>query len=247
MIFKLIQHPLFWLVLAGFFLGAAIAAITIVPERSRDPRKVREGKLTKSCLFLTGAVLCGTIVFFVPAPGGIPLRYLPGFFTGLLITGLGLRFKKAAGIPILVLVIAAAVFGGKALTGWNIPGQAAAGFTVLNTGGTEISLSVSIPGETEAVIRLPAAPLRLRTNFLKFAAPYLIFNAIPFYKITALLAADKEYPLDSGEEAPEFQKILLKFPGIRIESTETEFPPPEIFSHYSIIIEPDGRVSIGGP
>ncbi|MDR1932736.1 MAG: hypothetical protein LBQ57_07950 [Spirochaetales bacterium] len=247
--YKLIQHPLFWLFFAGFCAGAVIALLTVRPESRADPRKFRARRPAKIYLLLTGAVACLTIGLFASAPGGIPLRFLSSPFAGVLSGGLGLRFKKAAGIPLLALGIAAAAAGTAALSGWNVadPRAAAASVIVLSLDESGASLSVSADGadahKRDQIVRVPAAGLRVKTEFLVFPPPYLVFRAIPLYRFVAILASDGEHPLETAGPSAWEQK-LLALPGVRIETVETELPNPRLFSLYALTIDPQGAVLV---
>jgi hypothetical protein len=239
----MLQHPLFWLFCSGFSVGAIIALLSVRTALRADPQKFRKSRPVKIYLLLTSAVTCLTIAFFASAPGGIPLRFLTAPLTGVLAGGLGLRFKKAAGIPLLIICAASVAVGAAALPAWNAVNsrETVGNLIVLSLDEADTSLCVS--ANVEQVLRVPAGRIRVKTDFLSFPKPYLIFSALSFYRLVSLLAADSEYPLAAAPSA--WEKALLGLPGVRIETVETELQNPQLFSSYTISVYPDGEVRAG--
>jgi hypothetical protein len=241
MIYKMIVHPVFWFFLAGLFLGAA-AALLILPNRRRGSYEFKKGRPAKIYLFLTGAVVCATIALFVSSDRVLP-RFPLALLAGFILTAAGLRFKKAAGIPLLVLATTAAVFGVKALSGWDVAESTPAGtFIVLNlndprTAAGDTALSFTLAGKAEVITRGLSGSLKLKTEFIVFPAGYLIFSALPLYRIRAVSAADGENEFAVSPSS--WEKFLLNLPGVHIETNETELPFLSLFAVYSITVYPE--------
>jgi hypothetical protein len=192
---------------------------------------------TKIHLLLTAAVLCLTAALFVSGPG-FAARFLFAFAAGLILSGLGLRFKKAAGIPLLVLFTAGLILGGLSRPGWETArfDQSACRVVVLSL-EPETALSITTRGETETIVHAPSSSLRLKTEFLAVPAAYLLFSALPVYRVTALLAGDEQRSLAAAKPAAA-EKLLLALPGVHLQTFETPLPPLELFSSYELFVDP---------
>ena len=124
----LLRHPLFWGLVAGLFAGVALAAATSVRSRrvraSRDPGRVASRRWSITWLALAGAVASTTLGILIPVEGGTPtgtafLRVdsLYAAAAGILIAGVSLRFPRAGGVPVLLVVSALVV-----LAAWSVRG-----------------------------------------------------------------------------------------------------------------------------
>ena len=239
MIYKLLGHPSLWFFFTGIFLGGIIAILPPPPRRCKDPLKYRAGRVAKIFLFLTGAVAAGTVALFLSG-SAYPVRFLPAVLVGLVLAALGLRFKRAAGIPLLVLCAAALILGSMALAGWELvqEGEVVCHAFVLSAEGDEASLSVKALGGAEAIVHAPAANLRVQTKFLSIHPAYPFFGSLPFYRIIAVLAEGRDYELASGELAVK-EETLLALPGVYIKTFETNFPSLQRFFACELVIAPD--------
>jgi hypothetical protein len=187
-------------------------------------------------------VVCVTAALFASAPDGLPARFFFAMITGVILTGPGLRFKKAAGIPLLVLSLAALVFGVKAFSGWTSAGKTtpAAAVLVLSLEENAAALSFTPQEAKETIIRASlrsGTGLGVKTGILRVPAAYLIFGAIPLYRIQAVCAPGEDYPVPLPEPSG-WEKALLSLPGIRVETRETPLPPLSIFASYEILFDP---------
>jgi hypothetical protein len=244
MIYSFFLHPLSWLFFTGVFLGAAAAIITVRPGRRKDPARFLRRRPTKIYLALSGAAACFTAALFASSPDGLPREFFLAMLTGFLLAGFGLRFKKAAGIPLFVLSLAALVFGVKALDGWNSAGKTvpAARILVLGLEENSASLSFTPEGSKETIIRAalrPESPINIKTAVLRIPAAYLVFSAIPLYRIQALSSAGQDHPLPLPEPSS-WEKALLNLPGVYIEIRETPLPGITLFASCEVLFDPRG-------
>ncbi|MDR1626752.1 MAG: hypothetical protein LBT33_09435 [Spirochaetia bacterium] len=245
MMYGFLLHPVFWLFFVGLFLGAAAALVTVRPGRRKDPAKFRRQRPTKVCLSLSAAVVCLSAAFFASSPDGLFPRFFLAALAGLLLAGPGLRFKKAVGIPLLVLSLAALVFGVKALAGWQSAGRTAPAAMILVLGLEETSAALSFTpeGAKETIIRAalqPGSGLGIKIAILRIPAAYPVFGAIPLYRIQALASSGQDYPLPMPAP-PAWEKTLLGLPGVRIETREIPLPPLSLFASCEVLFEPRGE------
>lgn len=243
----LFQHPVFWLFLSGAFLGGAAAVLTVVSDRTRDPEKTARRRPTKVFLFLTGAVLSGTIAVFASA-GKFPFapRFLYASAAGFLIAGLGLRFRKTAGILILALAGVLVFAGPRALSGWiPVAGPEPVGtIKVLHLGQNGVSLLLSNERGEERVVRLPAPDFSLTVDILRLDELYVFAGGNLFYRLSSISSGGEVRPLGEGVPASRYGELLLRLPGVRTDSVPAVSPSVELFSSYAIIVDSKGNPRI---
>jgi hypothetical protein len=240
--YNFFSHPVFWLFWAGIFSGGVAALIAVRPRERKDPVKFLRRRPAKIYLSLSGAVVCLTSALFASSPDGLSLKFFLAALSGFLLAGLGLRFKKAAGIALLVVSAAALIFGAQALAGWDTAGKTvpAASVLVLALEENAAALSVTVKETKETIIRAalpPGSAVSVKTAVLRIPWPYLIFSAIPLYRIQALGVSGQDYPLPLPEPS-DWEKTLLKFPGVHIEILETPLPSLSLFSSYEVFFDP---------
>jgi hypothetical protein len=178
------------------------------------------------------------------SPDGLPPGFFLALLTGVLLCGFGLRFKKTAGIPLLIISIAACVFAAQAFSGWKSAGKtvSVAKVLVLSLEEESAVLSFTPEGERETIIRASAGPGNspsIQITLLRIPAAYLIFGAIPFYRIPAPASSAQAQPA-SLPAASGWEKFLLNLPGVHTETIETPLPPLSLFASYEILFKPRG-------
>ena len=110
---SIVSTPASWVILAGLFIGAAVGRATVRTRHRRNPERARTTKWILFCLLMSVGIILGVVAVFVSGPGGIAdpkLGAVAGAAAALSFAAT--RFKKALGIPILVLIVAAAIFLG---------------------------------------------------------------------------------------------------------------------------------------
>src|SRR5271166_4113346 len=110
---SLLQSPLPWVIAGGLFAGAALSQATQRTRHKADPERAATRKWILACVLLAAAVIFWLLAVFVPGPARIldpKLAWVGGIATG--VAFFALRFRRALGIPIVVLAIAfVATFG----------------------------------------------------------------------------------------------------------------------------------------
>jgi hypothetical protein len=116
----LLRHDLFWTFLLGAGLGGVVATATVVPSRHPDPERVRSRKWTVAPLW--GALIIIAATGGILAVGLDQFRYPAWLIVGLIsliVVAIGVRFPRAAGLPIVLVVAVAATLFSWSLRGWT--------------------------------------------------------------------------------------------------------------------------------
>ncbi len=104
------SNPVPWTILAGFFVGAALNRATRRTRAGRDPSRARARKWTLFCIYLSIGILLALAAVFTADSGGAPdQRLLVIGGAAAAVFFVALRFRKAVGIPVLVLLAVAGV------------------------------------------------------------------------------------------------------------------------------------------
>ena len=102
--------PLPWVLASGICIGAAVSRATRRARPGRDPERERARRWTAAFLLLSLAVIFGLAALFLPGASRILDTRLAWAGGGAaLVSFAAFRFRKALGIPVLVLCVAVAV------------------------------------------------------------------------------------------------------------------------------------------
>src|SRR5208283_4100949 len=104
------HSPLPAVIIGGIFVGAALSTAARRTRHREDPDRVAARKWILSCLWLSVAIVFGLLAVFLPGPAHI-LDPRLGWAAGIAaaVSFLALRFRKTAGLPVVVLVAALVV------------------------------------------------------------------------------------------------------------------------------------------
>ena len=144
----LMASPLPWVILGGAFAGAALSRATRRTRHKADPERASARKWVFACLYLSVAVVLGLLAVFVPGPSRIlNAGYAWAAAIAAAVVFAALRFRKAAGIPVV------SPCRGAGCRPWAVPAERACAFT----GETEIA-SVRVISVEPASMRLELVP-----------------------------------------------------------------------------------------
>ena len=189
----LLQHPLFWSLLAGLAVGAAFAAMTRDTRRAARPYLAESRKWALAWLALSVAVAAAAAGLIVPPELAVlEPRSLAAVGAGVGIGLLGFRFPKALGVPIVLVVGTAAVLGAIMVRDY-VPVRTSvelARFTVLSIRDTELSLEVvrneaGADGEP-SIVSIPGRSVRAAVNLLDVSDALFLLGARRFVKYVGL-------------------------------------------------------------
>jgi hypothetical protein len=256
---SILLSPLPWLIAGGLFAGAALSQATRRTRNRKNPERAATRKWVLTCVYLSVAVILGLLAVFVPGPARIldpRFAWAAGGAAALAL--IALRFKKAAGVPVVVLAIAFLAAVGLFL-------QSIRSFT----GETEIA-SVRAISVDSASMRLELVPrgspsILLTMKGTQFAP---IVKVVIFTDLLVFLGARTWYRFEgmtsfnqaARQEDSDFRfarpagisELLWKFfeenetriPGVKTVETDLVLKRPREFATYGIMVQNDGGVEV---
>lgn len=251
--------PFPWVVCAGLFIGAAVSRVTMRGRDKADPERARTRKWVVTCVLLSIAVVFGLLALFLPGPAKIiDIRLAWAAGAAAVAAFAALRFKKALGIPIVVVLLAAVILFGLFLQGIHA-----------FTGETEIGV-VRVIGVDNASMRIELIPRETDPVLLSMDGVYfspivkvVIFNdlfvflgATTWYRFEGITSFDQnlrqantDYRFPHAMGISEkmwalFEKYETRIPGVKTAQIELVMKKAKEFASYSIKIQNDGGVQI---
>ena len=266
----ILTSPVLWLALAGIFAGAAVSRASVRTRHRRNPERARTVKWVLFCIYLSVGIILAVVAVFVSGPGGIadPRLGIAAGIAAALSFG-ATRFKKALGIPVLVLIIACAVLVGlflqsiKAFTGETV----IAAVRVISVDGGSMRLEL-IPRDAEPVLLTlegdyfaPIVKVVIFDDMLVFlgAKTWYRFEGMTSFR---LIKDDTGYRFRQGStdfyfhHAPGISEDLWHFfeanekgiPGVKTAQVEMDLKRPDAqareFATYDIVVRNNGGVEI---
>ncbi len=267
---ELMRNPFFWVLLASVFTAAAAARLTILPVRSRHPERDRRRRWTWVSLFLSAAILSllGAAIF--PDPAEVLDRRLIYFFLGLFfVSFLGFRFRKAIGLPILLLLsilflsVLLLLQSFTAFTGETGIGTVG----VLSVSGGVMDLEVSLPepspDEDRFFVSLqgqyfaPVVELVMFDDILVFLGGRTLYRMVGISGFEAVReGAQVSYrQSDQGFRFPDppgisarlyqlFERYGDRIPGVRSVQVDLDLKLARSLRTYSLRLQSDGGVQV---
>ncbi|MFW5688739.1 MAG: hypothetical protein ACOC1U_04125 [Spirochaetota bacterium] len=243
----LIRHPLFWSALAGVGLGAALAAATWRTRRSRHPSRAASRKWALTWLALSLAV--GSAAAGVIVPAGLIILAPPSLLTlgiATLVVTAGLRFPRAVGVPLLVLIGTASVFSATITSGFEPVREPVelARITVLALRDDEISLEVVRSGREQTaapdpdalvgdVVTVPGIVLEAQALALDLNDAFFLLGAPRFASYTGPGASPPP------ERSP-LAGVLERWGLVRVGTLEARQGVLNLLREYSFVVGPEG-------
>ncbi len=256
---RLIASPLPWVILGGLFVGAAGWQATRRTRRKADPERAATRKWVLACLFFSIAVTLGLLAVFIPGPARIldpRLSWAAGI--SAVVAFVALRFRKTAGIPIVVLTVAVVVAFGAFL-------QSIRAFT----GETEIA-SVRTIAVDAASMRLEIVPrggepvlLTMKGTYFApivkvviFSDLFVFMGAHTWYRFEGMTSFDQNLrqqdtdfrfirPTGISEKLWRlFELYEARIPGVKTAQIEMVLKKAKELSSYGVMVQNDGGVEL---
>jgi hypothetical protein len=256
---SIFASPISWVILAGVCLGAAIASATARTARRRNPERAHARKWVAACLLACAAVVLGLLAVFVPGPArmlDVRLAWAAG--VAAVVSFATLRFKKALGIPVLVLLILAGSCLGLFL-------RSVRAFTGETTIATVRVLALTDTGMRLELVPRDADPVLLTMQGVYFAPIVKVvifddllvfFGARSLYRFEGMTSFDASlrqltdpyrFPKPSGISEilwAFFEKNEQRIPGLKSAQIDFIGKRAREFASYEIRVQNDGGVQV---
>jgi len=272
----LLTSPLPWAVIAGLLVGAAASRATMRTRGHRDPERAKTWKWVLVCIFLSLAVVFVLAGLFLPGPGKI---FLPGpgkiFNMRLAYAGgaaavlvfFALRFKKAVGIPVVVLILVSVSLFGlffrsiRAFTGET----EIATVRVISAESGGIRLELIPRGEEPVLLSMAGQYFAPVVKVVIFDDLFVFLGAKTWYRFDGMTSfalvketdgdrfrqqnTDYYFPWPAGISETlwqVFEKNGNRIPGVKTVQVEMDLKrvDAEEFATYGIMVQNDGGVQI---
>jgi nitrate reductase NapE component len=256
--------------LAGIFVGAAVSRASVRSSHRRNPERANTVKWILFCIFLSVGIILAMIAVFVSGPVGIVdwrLRLIAGVAAAL--SFCATRFKKALGIPILVLLLACMACIGLFLQSIHaFTGETTIATVRIISANDESMRLELIPRDGEPVLLnlegdyfAPIVKVVIFDDLLVFlgAKTWYRFDGVTSFK---LVKEDGEYRFRQGStdfyfhQPPGISEVLWRLfeanekriPGIRTVQVEMDLKKPNTqvreFATYDVVVRNNGGVEI---
>jgi len=254
-----LQSPYPWVLLAALFAGAAASRLTMRIRGRAHPERARTRKWIWVCVDLSLAVAFALAALFVPGPARIRdvgLLYVGG--GAFAVAFVGMRFKKAIGIPVILLALSSVLLLGLFL-------QSVRAFT----GETEIAVVrvISLESGRMRLELQPAGGVPVLLNMEgRYFAPivkvvifddlYVFLGAKSWYRFVGMTSFDENlrqgntdyrFPQPAGISESLwtfFENNETWIPGVKTAQIEMDMKRAKEFASYGIRIQNDGGVEI---
>ena len=253
------SSPLPWAILAGLLVGAAVARASTRTRHRKDPDRAHTRKWVAACVLFSIAVVAALLGVFIPGPSkvvDIRLAWAAGIAAA--VGFCALRFRKALGIPVLVLLVASAVLFGlffqsiRAFTGET----EIASVRVISVASSSMRLQLSPRGSEPVLLTMdgvyfaPIVKIVIFDDLLVFlgARSWYRFEGMTSFDVTLRQGnTDFRFPSPSGISErlwALFEQNETRIPGVK--SVQIEMPSKRAaeFATYGIMVQNDGGVEV---
>lgn len=265
----LIASPYTWLFVSALFLGAALQRAT---RRAKprflgdDPERARTAKWLFFSLFLSLAIVAALGAVFVPGPQKIKdIRLLYFFLASTALFFLAFRFRKSAGLAVVLLAIAllftVAMFL-RSLVAFT--GEAEIGrVRALSARGGRMKLELDTPREEPVILTMEGTYFAPIVKVVIFDDAYVFLGARSWYRFEGLTSfalekgdtgqsfrqqnTDFHYPEPAGIPArlwDLYERFEGRIPGVKSVQVEMDLKKARELASYSLRIQNDGGVQI---
>jgi hypothetical protein len=263
----LAESPLPWVVLAGICIGGAVSRATRRLRPGREPEKARTRKWVSVCLLFSLAVSLALAALFLPGPSRIADPRLAWAGGGSAVVAFAaFRFRKALGIPVLVLCIAFAVSLGlflrsiRAFTGETEIATVRVISTSTVTGGVSGSSTMSLElvprGENPVVLSMKGEYFAPIVKVVIFDDLLVFLGAKTWYRFEGMTSFDANLRQQDTDyrfaRAPGISERVWSFfeanetriPGVKTAQIEMTMKRARDLSSFEVRVQNDGGVEV---
>ena len=257
-----LSSPFPWVVLAGIFLGAAVSRASMRTANRRNPEHARTRKWVIACVYLSFAVIFALLAIFVPEQhkAVLDVRFAWCAAGAAVLAFAVMRFKKALGIPIVVLTLAVLLLFGlflqsiRAFTGETT----IATVTVIGVEKDSMKLELAPRGGAPVMLDLEGQYFAPIVKVVIFDDFFVFLGARTWYRFEGMTSFDRNirqgksdyrFPQPAGmsEKVWEFfEKNESRIPGVKTAQVELVMKraQPREFARYAVMVQNDGGVQI---
>jgi hypothetical protein len=254
----LARSPLPWVVLAGICVGAAVSRATRRPRPGRDPERERSRRWIAVCLLLSLAVILGLAAVFLPGPSRIADTRLAWAGGGAaLVSFAAFRFRKALGIPVLVLFLAFAASLGLFLRSISaFTGETTiATVRVISRTGSTMKLELVPRGAEPVVLEMKGDRFAPIVKVVMFDDLLVFLGASTWYRFEGMTSFDGNlrqqdiYRLSRSTGISEavwnfFEAFETRIPGVKTVQTEIDLHTARDLATYEVRVQNRGGVVV---
>ena len=220
-------NPFLWILAAGFFAGAAVSRLTVIPSRARNPRRAAALKYPLFSIYLSMALLLGAAgLIFSGSVRFLTPRSLYFFLCVAGASFAAVRFKRAVGAPLFFIVLGWFVYMQLMLTGWSCYSgtEEIARLRVLDRGEERIVISMDWGDDTD-IFETDGPVPEVEIMLLEIDSPYVLHGGKYYYR----------FPADEGRHTKRLASVM---PGIRYRRHTASIDEEiELFQLYRIVLE----------
>lgn len=251
--------PAPWMVLAGIFVGATLSRLTRRSRPGRDPDHERTRRWVAACLLLCLAVLCALLAVFLPGPARVTdLRLAWAAGAAAVISFVALRFRKAAGIPIVLLVAALVISVGLFLRSIHaFTGETEiAVVRVISASDTSMRLELAPRGEGPVLLTMKGVYFTPIVKVVIFDDLLVFLGGRTWYRFEGLTSFDANMRQQDTDyrfaNAPGISERLWSFfeaneasiPGVKTAQVEMTSKRAKELATFNVMVQNDGGVEI---
>jgi len=253
------SSPLPWALLAGLLVGAAVARACARTKHRRDPDRARTRKWVVACMLLSLAIVVGLLGVFIPGPSNVvDIRLAWAAGCAAVVGFAALRFRRAIGIPVLVLLVASAVLFGlffqsiRAFTGET----EIASVRVISVAGSSMRLELQPRAREAVLLTMDGVYFAPIVKIVIFDDLLVFFGAKTWYRFEGMTSfdanlrqgtSDFRFPQPSGISERLwgiFERYEARIPGVKTVQIEMPSKRAVEFATYRIMVQNDGGVEV---
>ena len=253
------QSPLPWVIVGGLFAGAALSQATRRTRNRANPERAATRKWILACVYLSAAVIIGLLAVFVPGPNRIldpRLAWAAG--TAAAVAFVALRFKKAMGIPVVILAIAlVAVFALFLQSIHAFTGETEiASVRAISVDSDSMRLELVPRGSEPVLLTMKGTQFSPIVKVVIFSDLLVFLGAHTWYRLEGMTSFDdnvRQQDTDFRFSRPSgiseqlwrlFEKYETRIPGVRTAQTELILKRAKEFATYAIMVRNNGGVQV---
>lgn len=260
---SIFAYPFFWVCLSAFFLGAGFSKATRAIKKQGNREKIKTGKWIMVCISFSISIIFAMCALMIPGSKEIAdIKYLYLFLFCTIISFLGLRFKKAIGIPILFLFLSfflVVLLFFQSLTSFTGETEIAK-VSMLSVKKNVMTMELVLPDSRSSVLEMKGAYFAPVVKVIIFDDLLVFFGIKTWYRFVGIASFEKEsekeiMPMADSYELQEgpgisrklyrlFEEYEAIIPGIKSVQKEIIEKQAKEFARYSIRVQNDGGVIV---